>query len=229
MSVNFVPTEELLNEILEFGQIAEPQAADLEKVYSGLENRLEPVDSLLAHALPHVPDVDVARTLIEQIITINQFSSHVGMNVEDFIDSQIREFSKTLDLEGSLADQLSLSLSRLEKLASLQVFQLASKAIELTYDRDNLLQRTRIMTDVRPLFTKDGVEIEGAVVAHTLRISFDSAGSDCEMSLALDDTDLRQLISDCERALIKAETAREKLCEAANIPTIANPGDAHVN
>lgn len=229
MSLNFVPTEELLNEILEFGQIAEPQAAGLVKIYSRLENRLEPIDSLLAYALPHVSDIDVARSLIEQIITINQFSSHVGMNVKEFIDSQIREFSKTLDLEESLADQLSLSLSRLEELASLQVFQLAGKAIELTYDRDNLLQRTRIMTDVRPLFTKDGVEIEGAVVAHTLRISFDSAGSDCEMSLALDDTDLRQLISDCERALMKAETAREKLCEAANVPTIANAGDADVN
>ena len=88
------------------------------------------------------------------------------------------------------------------------------------YASDNLLQSTRILTDVRPLFSDDAQSIDGAVVAHTLRLRYDSAGIDHELSLALDSSDLHKLIEDCERALQKEKTAQERICNAASIPSM---------
>ena len=102
------------------------------------------------------------------------------------------------------------------------------KAIDLLYDCDNLLQRTRVLTDVRPLFSDDARRVEGAVVAHTLRVRYDHAGRDEEISFSLDAADLRRLIDHCERGLLKEATARRELPERADIPTTpaAEPDDA---
>ena len=96
----------------------------------------------------------------------------------------------------------------------------AAKALDLSYDCDNLLQRSRVLTDIRPLFTDDAGRIEGAVVAHTLRLRYDQAGRNEEISFSLDAADLRQLVVHCDRALLKEKTARRFLMEDADVPTI---------
>ena len=76
---------------------------------------------------------------------------------------------------------------------------------------------------MRPLFTDDAQSVDGAIVAHTLRLRYDSAGVDHELSLALDNSDLHRLIEDCERALLKEQTAQDKLCKPASIPSMPSP------
>ncbi len=82
------------------------------------------------------------------------------------------------------------------------------KALDIAYEYANLLQFSRIMTDVRPVFNEDGDEVEGAVVAFTLRMNLLNAGHSQSLSIALDALDLRLLLEQCERALQKAETVR---------------------
>jgi len=228
MSLRFEPKPELLNEILAFADLTQGQVHELRELFAGLVDRIERPDTLLAVAIDVVEDIDVARSLIEQVISINQFSRQVGTSVQDFIEIEIRQYADSLELDEELASRMRSALDNLSQFSDLVVFQRTSKAIELSYDCDNLLQRTRIMTDVRPLFTDDANDIDGAVVSHTLRISYDSAGNDREMSLALDESDLRKLISDCERALMKGDTARRKMCDPSAIPTLGLEGSEHV-
>jgi hypothetical protein len=101
---------------------------------------------------------------------------------------------------------------------------LAAKAIELSYDYANLLRRTRILTDIRPLYNDSADCIEAAVVSYTLRLRYDTADGEHELSIALDEADLRTLMAQCERAMTKAKTARDVLAGRCNI-SIAISGE----
>jgi hypothetical protein len=95
-------------------------------------------------------------------------------------------------------------------------------AIELVYDYANLLRRTRVLTDIRPLFNNAADQIEGAVVSYTLRLRYDSADGEHELSIALDESDIRILADQCDRALTKATTARAMLVEKCNLSVIVS-------
>lgn len=81
------------------------------------------------------------------------------------------------------------------------------KAQDVSYEYANLLQSSRIMTDVRPIFNEEGDEIEGAVVSFTLRLNLLNAGQPKSLSIALDGIDLHVLLDQCQKACRKAETA----------------------
>ncbi len=94
---------------------------------------------------------------------------------------------------------------------------MASTAIELSYDYANLLRRTKILTDIRPLFNESADEIEAAVVSYTLRLRYDSADGEHELSIALDESDIKTLAAQCERALMKSATARSLMTDTCGV------------
>lgn len=96
--------------------------------------------------------------------------------------------------------------------------RLAAAAVDLAYDYTNLLRRTRILTDVRPIFDWDGEVIEGAVVSFTLRIRYDNAQGEHEISIAMDALDVDALWDQCRRARKKALAARQLITETCNRP-----------
>lgn len=108
----------------------------------------------------------------------------------------------------------------LEKLLFLPIVRLVATTLDLSYEYANLLQRTRIITDIRPIFNLDATEIEGAVVTHTLRIRYDSVDGDHGLSIAMDENDVKTLLDQCNRALVKAQTAKRRMEQKGNIPTI---------
>ena len=219
MSLNFAPTPDTLNALLAVGRITDEQAEELHEEFSTVTDRIETPDGLLAIANSIVSEFTVASALVEQLLSIGHLSRRIGETSVDVIKSAVESFLQLIDSDEE-NEQIQQSARVLQRLSGLPAFRTTSKAIELLYDCDNLLQRTRIMTDVRPIFAEDPSQIDGAVVSHTLRIRYDSAGNDREMSLALDDRDLRKLIADCERALAKAEAARTKMCRPCDTPTM---------
>lgn len=222
MSLNFAPTRETLVDLLALGGLTDPQVGELTSAFSQTDQCIETPDGLLAIAASVVSDISVAQALVRQLLSISHLSRRTGKPFDEIVGIIEAEFAKVPELleDSEDAQRIEQSIHALRKMAGLVAFKRTSKAIELTYDCDNLLQRTRIMTDVRPLFSEDAQNIDGAVVSHTLRIRYDSAGNDREMSLALDDADLMKLIDDCERALLKGRTARSKMCNPGNIPTL---------
>lgn len=106
-----------------------------------------------------------------------------------------------------------------ERLLSSRAVRIAATAIELMYDYANIVRSTRILSDVRPVYDKEAENIESAVVSHTLRLHFQSADGDHELSLALDSNDIQDLMKQCARALKKADTAK-KLMKKFSINSI---------
>jgi hypothetical protein len=112
-----------------------------------------------------------------------------------------------------------------KQLLTAPAVRLVSITLELMYEHENLLQSARVVTDIRPVFSEDASHIEGSVVSHTLRLRYDSTEGDHSISVAMDEADIRELKRQCERALLKAQTARALMTEKSEVPTVIS-GDS---
>ncbi|WP_442510544.1 hypothetical protein SH528x_002169 [Novipirellula sp. SH528] len=144
----------------------------------------------------------------------------------------LRRSDSTLDeirLAIGRSFQVSLNEEQFEKwhaiedaffeLMSTKVVRLAAMALELSYDYANLLRRTNIIADIRPLFDENAGEIEAAVVSYTLRLEYSTSSGGQDVSIALDQEDLLRLREQCDRALCKAATIELKMEEGLKAPT----------
>jgi hypothetical protein len=93
-------------------------------------------------------------------------------------------------------------------------FNYLAKALELRYDYANLLESSRMITDLRPVYNEDANQIEGVVVSFTLRLEFIDIDGRHGMSIALDESDVRTLLWECELAIQKAQTAKARMDQA---------------
>lgn len=110
-------------------------------------------------------------------------------------------------------------------LISSQNVEIAAKALDLTYDYANLLQTTRIVTDVRPVFDSEVTKIDGAVVSFTLRLSYDNSEGSHNLSIAMNQADLHTLRDQCDRALKKGALARATIAALPLKVTISGSED----
>jgi hypothetical protein len=109
------------------------------------------------------------------------------------------------------------------QLFELPIVRLSAKALDLSYEHSHLLQRARIITDVRPIFDHDATRIEASVISHKLMVRYDDVEGEHVLSLSVDERDVKELIKQCERALRKAQTAKAQLEDKAGVKTLV-PG-----
>ena len=207
----------LRSDLLLISKLSDDEVKSVSEALSSTSHQIERPERLAVMASEKV-ELDVAEAIVRQLLSMQTAANRIGCPVTELTENKSHQMRQHLE-----KDELTSVLEGLEilnQLACLPAIANTSRAIELSYDSDNLLQRTRILTDVRPLFSDDAQSIEGAIVAHTLRLRYDSAGVDHELSLALDSSDLHRLIGDCNRALLKESTAQEKLCKPANVPSM---------
>jgi len=98
----------------------------------------------------------------------------------------------------------------------------SARALDVFFQRVNPFCRARILTDLRPVFTRDASSIIGAMEIHTLAITHHEIVShyelgDREIFLSLDRDDLLELKRLCERALEKGKQVSQ-IAEAATVP-----------
>lgn len=102
-----------------------------------------------------------------------------------------------------------------ERLASLfEVGRLgvAAKAMDLLSDRNQLYAESRILTDLRPIFTGSATTApRGAAIMHTLRIDTYVPEGRREHFFSLDMEDIRDLRRHIERAIQKEDELRRLL------------------
>lgn len=104
--------------------------------------------------------------------------------------------------------------------------KLVAKATDLSYDYANLFQASRVITDIRPVFDDSAETVLGHVISFTLRLSYDNKQGDCDLSVAMDERDIKSLLRQCERAIQKAALLRQKLNDAATVPIVVSGEDA---
>ncbi len=129
---------------------------------------------------------------------------------ESMLSTDPDENTKTREAWSAIADSLK-SLLQCEKI------HVAIKAQGLAYDYANLYRSAKIMTDIRPVFDASAEQIFGSIVSFTLRLDFDSRDGDHNLSVAMDQGDVKKLMEECERALRKAQTAKSYVLDHEHI------------
>jgi len=128
---------------------------------------------------------------------------HSGLS--EFVESVIAE-ARSFGLSAEHLRRLSDRLLRLLRLDSLR---LRSKVLELAFESAQIFQSGRVLTDLRPVFSLvSGMDIEGMMVLHTLKIEYFTGEGTKETYVSMDDDDMAQLAEALERATQKAAALR---------------------
>lgn len=114
------------------------------------------------------------------------------------------------EFESRLAD--FLNVNRLDETA---------RAGRLLLENEHSLREARVVTDIRPIFEPENPEAppKGALLVHTLKISYLGDNRTKNFFVALDTNDVRELLEQLQRADAKAESLKSVL-KAAGVSYI---------
>lgn len=123
------------------------------------------------------------------------------------------------DLRRSVKDPGKLG-ERLQTLLKISALENAAKAFELVNDHQNIFLDCRVITDIRPVFGHNVEEAPvGAVIVHHLKIVHLEGRERKYYYVALDGSDLQELIEALGRAQ-KKDRSLSKVLEVAKITQI---------
>ena len=148
---------------------------------------------------------------MRQLISFASLRRRHRIEVEDILNGlKVALRESEAEVATSWGDDVEPAFRRL--LSSGRIATIA-KALDLSYDYENLVQSEHIVTDVRPVFDDELIQIDGAVVSFTLRLKYVSLEGDNGISLAMDKGDIESLLRECKRALQKADLTSETLAK----------------
>lgn len=130
---------------------------------------------------------------------ISQAMDESGVEELEFDDDEERDFFK----------------DRLVQLLGVGSFNVSARATDLLYEHEHTVHGPmRVLTDIRPIFGADPEGVpEGAVIAHTLKISYHEGRRVREFFVALDSEQVDELIGVLERASLKAGSLKRMLAD----------------
>lgn len=152
--------------------------------------------------------------IIRTIISLAMLRETTRQDVNTFVSEILHAMRITEDQALKPPDNFQNQLQELLNLDE-SPFYTKAKAKRLVTERDKILLNTRIITDIRPIFTEDiDCIIKGNLILHNLMIDYVESGEVKEIYFALDKDDLKKLKDYIERAEKKEKVLREKLKEA---------------
>ena len=171
---------------------------------------------------------DAADSVVRQALSLHGLVRQGRRSVPDVLEGIRSGIDADSGWTNEQKEKWQAVAPQFHELVASRAVRLVTTAIDLSYEYANLLQRTRILTDIRPLYNNDATEIEGAVVSHTLRLRYSRIDGNHQLSIAMDELDVRELAKECDRALRKATTARDLMKDKVDVPTIISgePDDA---
>lgn len=170
---------------------------------------------------------DQVRPILYLVCRLAFVQRRMDVEVNSFIEALTSDLSQRSNKEWSREDKEGW----LERIPILQEFLLpegpiaiGAKASELLVEKPNILLKTRIITDVRPVFDDSGKKIQCVVPSHTMIIRFVDAGDLDEFHVAMDIEDLRLMRDHLERAIEKERVIRSEL-DRFKIRTLPESGE----
>lgn len=164
---------------------------------------------------------ETIEALIRQMLSLHAVMGQMSLTVEETVSGLlfgIQNADSKWDEKQIAA--WKLREPKLREILSLDSVRIVAKALNLSYQYPNLLRSSRILTDIRPVFNVAATEMESAVISHSLSLHFDNVDGDNSLTFALDEKDITFLKNQCERALLKAETARKRLEAGSEIRVV---------
>jgi hypothetical protein len=186
----------------------------IEKIVKGFSQLKPPpmrpreLRKALADILPDLSP-DNIRSVVSQLMSIYALKRQHHLSNKELLDGLLYGFRNAKWTDEQIACWRAVE-PQLDELFSLGPIATVVKTLELSFDYENVFYNSKIITDIRPIFNENASKIEGILVSYILRLYYDSAdGNNKNMSIALDQTDVENLLQACERALKKAKTAKE--------------------
>lgn len=164
-------------------------------------------------------DIEEIVPAILQIYSIREVSEESVPEVAEGIARGMEEVvSRRLK---SSEEQRDSFQARLAELLSINSLSVIVRAGGLFFENEHSLRQTRIITDIRPVFEQEHRQAppKGAVIVHTLKVSYWADGEAKDFFVALDSGDIRKLLEQLEWADSKAESLKAVL-DAAQVPYI---------
>jgi hypothetical protein len=122
----------------------------------------------------------------------------------------------------SSSEQRDRFQARLVELLGIDKLSVIARAGTLSTENQHTLTDTRVITDIRPVFEQDNPKglPRGAVIVHTLKITYWADNESKHFFVTLDDNDVSELSEQLERARAKSESLNSVLA-AAQVPYIS--------
>lgn len=205
-------------DLLDLGIIRDLGAETIQAIISKLSNLdpppLRPADlhQALNEILPNRSNE--VQSVMRQLMCLYTIRRMNDLSAKDLLEGLL--YSITTSDPSWTEDEISRWRAlepQLENLFSLQNVWTIVKTIDLAYDYTDLLQDAKILTDIRPVFNEDASGILGSIVSFTLRLSLNGREGRKSLSITIDEKDVEKLKQICERALKKAETAKNFMCK----------------
>ena len=144
--------------------------------------------------------------------------------LKDIKDLSSEELSEAIDEAAKKSTEEDFSSSdteapkrlktRLKTLLSFdKTLGITAKALDVLTEHDRIFIRSRIVTDIRPVFENTNKHPSAAVIVHHLKISYKQDGEIKEFYVALDTEDIKQLSEVMERTREKTKTLQSTLKE----------------
>lgn len=152
------------------------------------------------------------REIIDMFLSLFQAKEGSSESLDEFISDLEAALNR---LEEKELEAPTTFKDDLKRLFSLNLFYSRVKGSYLSSEREKLLIDSRILTDIRPIFTDDASCIlNGMIVVHNLKLEYKHGIDNKEAFFALDLEDLERLKSQIERALLKEKNLKASLQKA---------------
>lgn len=168
----------------------------------------------------HVTDTDAADVLEALLPLLVQYVGDRKSpgEVAEAVVAAIRRESARTTLLGE--EELTELGRRLVRILASESLLLKAKATELVYERGRVLNKVRIVSDLRPVFgSKGATAVDALTVIHTLVLTYMEDQDRKKLHVALNTADLEELKHVVERALEK-QGALDELVKSTSIRKI---------
>lgn len=162
--------------------------------------------SALRTAIDGILTPVAVRALIRQLVGLRSFVDESQVSPSEVIQALSAGLKRTRSAEDILQKWESAS-KVLERFLSLENIITVAKALELSLDFEHIHLSSKILTDVRPVFSATRDEIIGGIVCNRLRIKYHDEDAHRSISISIDKDEIEYLEKLCREALKKIELA----------------------
>jgi hypothetical protein len=214
------PNSQQRKGLLAFCQLSEQKLESLaQKWCDGGTGVILSPSELDRDATAILEDAIAARAIVGQLLSLHGFmrrSGHTAAEVTSGLTEGLKSIDDFPEVQVRVWQKREPTFTRLLEATAIRN---AAAAAELRFDYANICDDIRIITDIRPIFSRDGLVAEGGVVSFTMRLEYTTEETSKQISIALDERDVVRLMETCRRSLLKAETSKA-LIESLNLPAL---------
>jgi hypothetical protein len=179
-----------------------------------IENLVESVSQQLKDALTS-SDVE---DMMDALLALYGVRDSLGIETSEFIKNLEEAVLESESFPDISKNNLQISKPLIMELLDLdEPLSIASKAFNVLLDHERIFLGSKILTDIRPIFSNRKVESPvSAVIVHMLKVDYREGSERKEFFVALDTSDINKLENVLRRAKLK-EKAIQPLLKRADV------------